>query len=60
MRKSIVSGVLLTMAVSLLLYAVVPRRFELRTQEDFLKGKFILEITSNGWDTKPSNLRFNP
>ena len=38
--KKIVPGILLSIVLSLSLEAVVPRRWELRTKEDFLRGKF--------------------
>ena len=38
--KKIVPGILLSVVLSLSLEAVVPRRWELRTKEDFLRGKF--------------------
>jgi len=39
MRK-IVPGILMSVVLALSLEAVVPRRWELRTKEDFLRGKF--------------------
>jgi hypothetical protein len=38
--KKIVPGILMGIVVALSLQAVVPRRWELRTKEDFLRGKF--------------------
>jgi hypothetical protein len=38
--KKIVPGILMSVVVALSLEAVVPRRWELRTKEDFLRGKF--------------------
>ena len=38
--KKIVPGILMSVVLALSLEAVVPRRWELRTKEDFLRGKF--------------------
>lgn len=38
--KKIVPGIVLSIVLSISLEAVVPRRWELRTKEDFLRGKF--------------------
>jgi hypothetical protein len=38
--KKIVPGILMVVVLALSLEAVVPRRWELRTKEDFLRGKF--------------------
>ncbi len=40
MKKTLLSGVLGLAVLSLSLQAVVPRKWELRTRQDFLKGKF--------------------
>ncbi len=38
--KKIVPGILMSVVLALSLEAVVPRKWELRTKEDFLRGKF--------------------
>jgi hypothetical protein len=49
MKKPLLSSVLAIIALSVSLQAVVPRKWELRTREDFLKGKFDgVSVSSDG------------
>jgi hypothetical protein len=49
MKKSLLLGVLGLAALSIFLQAVVPRKWELRTRQDFLKGKFDgVSVSSDG------------
>ncbi len=50
MRKLAVPVIALSAVLCLTLQAVVPQKFELRTMEDFLRGKFEgISVSSDGW-----------